>query len=339
VPADLNGDGTPELLVARGHDCVALDASGKQLWTVETGDRVNDMCLGDANADGKPEVVIGSDDESFYLADTSGKVLSTTHCDAQLRVGTSSVRTPRVSNVAVGDVDADGKPDLIIGTRNGNIVRYDAALKPLWAFDQIEHGTIHLRLLDLDGDKKLEIVAANRYGSIEVVDCKGRALPGSYSELGDVVFDVADVNGDGKPDLLNGSSTGAFTCTAWRGDVAWHFDNFGYGVREVQCADVDGDGKIETLLASETGYVYMLNADGSVKAMRKLTAPVLSLALAGKHVIAGCRDGVVIELDAQLQPVRAARLSGPVTQLAIMEAGGAPLVVAASGEGLTASRL
>jgi hypothetical protein len=336
VPADLNGDGKQELLVGRGSRCVAFDAAGKQLWVLETGARVNDMCVADLTGDGKPEVLIGSDDEWFYITDAGGKVVSKTHCDAQLRVGTSSVRDPRVSNVAVGDVDADGKLDLIIGTRNGNIVRYDLQLNKLWSFNQIEHGTFRMRLIDLDGDGKLEVVAGNRYGGVEVVDYRGRAMAGTYSELGDVVYDVGDLNGDGKPEILNGSSTGAFTCTTWRERTAWNFDNFGYGVRDTKAADLDGDGKLEALIASETGYVYALNADGTVKVMRKLSAPVLSLAVVGKQLVAGCRDGMVYLLDGQLQPQRAIKLGGPVTYLATVESGGVPMTIAAAGEAVVA---
>jgi hypothetical protein len=84
--------------------------------------------------------------------------------------------------------------------------------------------------------------------------------------------------------------------------------------------------------------VYLLNGDGTVKAMRKLGAPVLSLALSGTQLVAGCRDGMVYLLDAQLQPQQAIKLDGPVTQLAVADAGGRPTFITAAGEAVVALR-
>ncbi|MEN6642761.1 MAG: carbohydrate binding domain-containing protein [Armatimonadia bacterium] len=339
VPADLNGDGTEELLVGWGRYAVCLDSAGKQLWSLETAARVNDFATGDLTGDGKPEVLIGSDDEYFYITDAAGKLLSKTKCDAILRVGTSSVRDPRVSNVAIGDLEGDGQPDIIIGSRNGNIMRFNTKLEKQWAFDRVEHGTYRMRLLDLDRDGVLEIVAPNRYGSVEVVSAKGQALPGSYSELGDVVCDVADLDGDGKYEIVNGSSTGALTCTRWRDKAMWNFDNFGYGVTQVLCADLDGDGKPETAVASETGYVYLLNADGTVKCQIRLGSPVLSLALYGQKLAAGCRDGRVYVLDAGLKPSSSLSTTGPVTWLSTLKRqGGTQYLITAGGEALIATQ-
>lgn len=342
-PADVDGDGTDEMLVGWGRYLVCVDNAGKQLWSLPTEGRVNDACVGDINGDGKNEVLIGSDDENFYIADSAGKLISKTHCDAPLKVGRSSVRDPRVSNVALGDIDADGKIDVIIGTRNGNICRYDANLKMLWRFDEIEHGTFGMRLLDLDGDGKLEIVTAQRYGAVEVVSHKGKAMPNTYSELGDVVYDIADMDGDGKLDVINGSSTGALVCGRWNesGKPLWRFDNFGYGVKDVRFGDFDADGQTEAAIASETGYVYLLDAEGKTKATQRLDGAVLSLAVLdaprGKRLVAGCRDGMVYVLSGTLKPVSSLKMDGPVTWMSVQKAkDGKQTLVAAGGEGLAA---
>lgn len=338
VPADLNGDGAEELLVGWGRRAVCLDGAGRELWSLETGARVNDFATGDLNGDGKPEVLIGSDDECFYLTDASGRLLSKTHCDAALRVGTSSVRDPRVSNVAIGDLEGDGQLDVLIGTRNGNILRYNTKLQRQWAFNQVEHGTLRMKLIDLDKDGTQEIVAANRYGSVEVVTAKGLAAPGTYSELGDVVFDVGDLDADGKYEIVNGSSTGALTCTRWGDKPLWSFNNYGYGATEVRIADYDRDGQPEVAVASETGYVYLLGPDGTTKASRELSSAVLSLTALGSGteacLAAGCRDGRVFVLDGRLRPLQSLQTPGPVTRLAVLRVAGKPegLIIAGGEE-------
>lgn len=355
--ADLTGDGQPECLVGRGKQAAAFDLEGQLIWTIETGARVNDLTVADLDGEGLPEVLVASDDEHLYIAEARGQLRTRIHCNLALRIGTSSVRDPRVAHVAVGDVDADGKPDIIIGTRNGHIARYDVEavrrtwgaagegaaasfeVKPLWSFNQIEHGTYRLRLLDLDRDGKLEIVAGNRYGSVEILNHQGQALPGTYSELGDVVFDVGDVNGDGKPEILNGSSTGAFTCTTWGDKTLWNFNNYGYGVKEIIVADVDDDGQSEIAVASETCYVYLLQSDGSIKTMKRLSAPVLSLARLGQQLIAGCRDGMLYVLNAHLEPQQAFSLGSPITHLSIAEYKGEKIILAAASDRIEAFQL
>jgi len=349
--AEITGDGKPEFLVGRGSQVVAFALEGKELWALLTGARVNDIAVADLDNDTHPEVLVASDDEHLYITDAQGRLRTKIRCSVGLRVGTSSVRQPRVAHVCVGDVDGDGKPDVIVGTRNGNIARYETKaicatfttpeaatasrdLKPLWSFDQIEHGTFRMRLVDLDHDGTLEIVAGNRYGAVEILNHRGEPLPGTYSELGDVVFAVDDVNADGKPEILNGSSTGAFTCATWREKNLWNFDNYGYGVREIITGDLDADGEREVAVASETGYIYMLRGDGTIKRMRQLSAPVLCMAQIDSQLVAGCQDGVVYVLNAQLQPVKALQLQPPITHLATAKVGGMPIILAAANGSL-----
>lgn len=343
VPADLNGDGVDELLIGRGATCVCLDAAGKTLWTATADDRVNDICVGDLNQNGKPEVVFGSDDENFYLLDAQGQQLSRTHVDTLLKVGTSSVRDPRVANVALADVDGDGAPDLIIGTRNGNLCRYDASLKRLWSRDTIEHGTFRMSLLDVNHDGKLDILASNRYGAVEIFDAKGTQLGSPYSELGDVVFGAADLNGDGEVEVVNGSSTGACTVSRVTGAPLFRFDNFGYGVSDVATADVNGDGKPEAIIASETGYVYVLDGTGKTLGQRLVGDALLSLAVTGSGdkttVVVGTRDGRAVRLNDRLEVTGSYTAAGPVTRLAWARcAAGQTQLVLAGGEVLTSLR-
>lgn len=301
-PTDLDGDGTEEIIVLRGRQAHLVGADGTIRWSFTTGGISRAVCTGDLNGDGVPEVLVGSDDEHVYILDRNGKELRRHHCDIPLRVGRSSVRDPRVGTLAVGDLEGDGKPDIIVGLLNANLVRYDTDFNMVWRVDSIEHGSRELELRDLDGDGKLEILAANKYGHVEIFNAAGTQLAGPYSELGDVEMAIGDMNGDGKPEIANGSSTGALRVMTFGGDYTFDFPNYGFAVRQALMADMTGDGREELLIGSETGYVYLVGAEGKVIAQHNFQDTVTDLAVVGfggpRLIAAGCDDGAVYLMDA-----------------------------------------
>jgi len=335
-PVDLNGDGTEELMVLRGRSAFCLNSAGETLWSFTADGIARSVCAGDLDGDGVPEVLVGSDDEHVYVLDAGGTELARHHCDLPLRVGTSSVRYPKVGTLAVGDLEGDGQADIIVGLLNGNLVRYDTSFNLLWRHDRIEHGSGELELLDLDGDGTLEILAANHYGSVEIFDATGKQLRGPYSELGDVQMAIGDMNGDGKPEIANGSSTGALTVQSFGDPDLYTFPNYGFGVRQALMANVAGDDGDELIVGSETGYVYLLGMDGEAVSQHNFGDTVNDLATVtfadGLTLAVACDDGVVYlmggdaELSGRFGLGESARL---VTSL--RTAGGEALVAATAG--------
>ncbi|MGD9495309.1 MAG: hypothetical protein AB7Y46_03255 [Armatimonadota bacterium] len=332
---DLDGDGVHEVVALRGTMAHALSAEGEPLWSYETGGATRCVVMGEIDGDGAPELLIGSDDEHIHVLDArTGQLERTHHCDIPLRVGTSSVRQPRVGALALGDLEGDGRPDIIAGLMNANIVRYDADFNLIWRYDSQEHGTLEFELVDLDGDGRLEIVAGNRYGAVKIFDADGRAIGRTYSELGDVAMAVGDLEGDGTLEVANGSSTGAFSCDVWSGGKRFEFPNYGFAFTEVLMADLNGDGADELIAASETGYVYILGAEGQVLAQRDFRDKVNDVTVLPRPGAApllgvACDDGRVYLIDAQAELV------------GVFGTGGRPLLVEAlpraDGPGLLAA--
>jgi hypothetical protein len=138
-------------------------------------------------------------------------------------------------SVAVADVNGDGKPDLLVA--NSCLV------------NDCSRGAVSVLLGNGDGTFRVPV----SYGS-------GGWAPRSIA--------VADVNGDGKPDLVvaNCGRIGISTCPSasvgngvlgiflGNGDGTFQavatYDSGGVGAQSVAIADVNGDGKPDLLVAN-----------------------------------------------------------------------------------------
>jgi len=208
---DLNGDGIPDLLVAVNGNPNALvsylgngDGTFTYKSTTATPNSGGYVVLGDFNHDGKLDFA------------TSGNLLALGNGDGTFRAPTPfASNEPTFSNIAVGDINNDGWPDLVLA--NPGLLSSDTA----WVLLNNQHGgftqvpttggasTTQAILADLNGDGNLDLVFQGTGGgaTIYLGDGTGSFTFQTmfYSDVtgGGPGFDaVADLNGDGIPDIL-----------------------------------------------------------------------------------------------------------------------------------------
>jgi hypothetical protein len=187
--------------------------------------------------------------------------------------------------VAVADVNGDGRPDLLVangcdtlklcGTKGAVAVLLgngDGTFQT--ATEYLSGGSYpySLKVADLRGDGKLDLVAANSdSGTVGVLLGRGdgtfrAAVVYSSGDKRNVAqissVAVADVNGDGRPDLLltteymggNGNNGGAVSVLLGNGDgtfqTAVEYASGGHETRGVAAGDVNGDGASDVLMAN-----------------------------------------------------------------------------------------
>ena len=270
---DVNGDGTPDLIIGAtgdgnngfgsGSATVLSGSDGSVLYTFN-GDRgpgvgpgdffghsVSDA--GDVNGDGTPDLIVGTpfdDDNGIHTG--SARVLSGSDGSVlHIFNGNDPANGLGVSVSGAGDINHDGKADLIVGA---------------WRDDNGDNRGNARVLSGSDGS-----VLYNFIG-----DTTG-------DNFGDSVSDAGDVNGDGTPDLIvgtkdddnNGISSGnARVLSGSDGSVLYNFDgdNAGdrFGVSVSGAGDVNGDGRADLIVgasggALSRGFARVLSGiDGSV---------------------------------------------------------------------------
>jgi hypothetical protein len=153
----------------------------------------------------------------------------------------------------------------------------------------LERGTSGLRVADLDGDGREEVVTT---------------ISGSWNELR-----VYDAGGNPRwvryfgPEKVRGAQP------------------FMSGLEVV---DLDGDGRMEIVTSTRDGWVLAFDSGGTVMWRRRFPSSVTSLAARGAPggaVAVGCGDGTEVLLDRSGETVAKGRMEGEVTAEVMTEGG------------------
>jgi hypothetical protein len=184
----------------------------------------------------------------------------------------------RVTYVEAADFNGDGRPDLIVG-QFGYLQGEIRWMENLGDWNFRNHvlldlpGTIHAPVVDFDGDGHLDVVALVSQDVEEVHAFFGdgagnfhkRVLYGSTNrDFGSSGLIVADVNRDGRPDVVYSNGDGFDYATPgsrpWHGlqwlenrggrEVAYHRIGDFPGCYSPASGDLDGDGDDDLVVCS-----------------------------------------------------------------------------------------
>ncbi|OQP62224.1 IPT/TIG domain-containing protein [Niastella populi] len=263
---DLNGDGIPEVLVAKEQsDQVSIyDNTLSNIYNTGITGGPNSFAITDLDGDGKTDVVIGCHRSSTIV------VLRNTSTGSTLSFSKQNIAVSGfMSKLAVRDMDGDGKPDIcgIMPDLNALVILKNTYTTGNLTFTTSTFSTgtypVHIQLDDLDGDDKPDIAVSNATG-------KTLSVFRNSSASGTIALDakidytvtgmptnisIADMDGDTKPDIALGDATNSsfvvFKNNSTSGAIDFTGITFTADMRAnyIVITDFDGDGKNDVAIA------------------------------------------------------------------------------------------
>ncbi|NJN99882.1 MAG: hypothetical protein HC875_40150, partial [Anaerolineales bacterium] len=331
---DVDGNGTPEVVMTTADNWVyVVENDGDLAWRYELETQATTLLVADIDGDGQTaEIWVGGWDRDFLLSATEKPIWRAIHQsyaglelpalegfavdldgDGQqellsgnpLSVGVTDSKTSAtrlidfirpVIDVWAGEVDGDGRPEIVPSVIGNLVYVMDSDLSPVW--QQAIEGEVRLvQGGDVDGDGLAEIVVLSTSWELFLWENDGQQVWHNQNLTGLTDLSgltppmpgqllVHDLNGDGQSEIIV-LTPGAAGIQVFKGDgsqlwqqplglvtdqdapgqssedfLMWKALESGFQ-SGLQAADINGDGQAEVVVATgDQGPVYLLAANG-----------------------------------------------------------------------------
>lgn len=286
---DLDGDSDLDLAfsVNSGQSAYYLNSGSGTFGTAQAVGPANapsrDVALGDINGDGRLDMVVANNNQRSvaYLNAASNRFNTSTV------LGPSQGSSDTSENLSIGDIDADGDLDILVGNESGNNDLYLNAGGGNFAANPLnitgDAGSDGSALADMDGDRDMDVLIG-RNDQLFIYDNDGGGGAQDQVEIGEPNDSIGtaitgDMNGDGRLDIVTSrrytDNSGPSPVVVNVGAVYLNDNNrftaperrsFTIGdeiLYPLAVGDVDNDNDLDLIFAIGAGANVLYKNDGS----------------------------------------------------------------------------
>ncbi len=280
---DLTGDGLADLVFGT--------ANGPLLYYINTGTHANPawqantslfggvLDVGaasspvfyDFDGDGDLDMISGSQMGDIKYFENTGTPYSPAWTENNAYF--ASIDHSIYSSAAIGDVNADGLPDAIIGDLSGNLYFHKNTgfgfIEEAGVLPPISLGGWSVpRLADMDGDGDLDLIVGNEAGNFYYYRNQGNQQQPAWVQISgffgsidvgsNCSLSLGDIDGDGDLDIVAGNIQGNLKCYL-QGPLSWTLNSVIFaGISTGQnaapaLADIDHDGDLDLTIGDYDG--------------------------------------------------------------------------------------
>lgn len=247
-----------------------------------TGVSPRTVCAADLDGDGKVDLVLGNQGSSTISVFRNTSVTGAISFAPRVDFNPGGIDP---FSIEIGDLDGDGKPDIVLVNYNSNIIsvfRNISTSGTISLATKIDFVTTYypmsVSIGDLDGDGKADLAIGCWYlSSVPILRNTSTVGTISFAPKVEIAAGslphsivIGELDGDNKPDLavLNGGSgnISIFRNTSVSGTISFA-TRINYGVispRSVTMGDLDGDGKSEIAVTCSYGSISVLRNTSTI---------------------------------------------------------------------------
>ena len=290
--ADVDGDGNLDIVATEYGDnlvsvyrneCTLGDIGSNSFATrvdFPTGVAPQGVAVRDMDGDGRPDIVVAN------TGDGTVSILRNTGMMGSLTTDSFAAKTdiatgPSCDRVAVGDLNHDGRPDVVAVNGDGtlsvlqNVIRSPGSITAASFGPKLDLAIpaygVHVAIVDVDGDGKPDLAVTSYLpqtlslfknlsdGSDLTTDSFGTRIDYALNGRGHTIA-VGDLDGDGKPDLALDTELNSLLCVFQNTSTTGVLDNTslaapvelatGWNAWGVSVGDLDGDGRPDVVCAN-----------------------------------------------------------------------------------------